>query len=70
MEHEGSDEEESCENCKKRYPKSSILKHIGKNKECKTFYGPRFNEMKKLNATETALTQKTELVDQYEQKFV
>ena len=52
MEREGSDEEESCENCEEIYPTSSMLKHIGKNKECKEFYGQRFHEMKKQQATD------------------
>ena len=52
MEYEDSDEEESCENCEEIYPTSSLLKHIGKNKECKAFYGPRFHEMKKQQATD------------------
>ena len=36
-----------CEFCKKPYIESTILRHISKNESCKTFYGPRFTEMKK-----------------------
>ena len=36
-----------CENCSKTMLKTSLLRHIGKAKKCKKFYGPRFTEMKK-----------------------
>ena len=35
-----------CENCGETKPKSSILIHIAKKKECLDFYGPKFLEMK------------------------
>ena len=31
-----------CQNCKDVYDPSAILKHIGNNKECKSFYGSNF----------------------------
>ena len=39
--------EVSCEYCKKSYAKETILKHIGKKIDCKSFYGDRFEELKK-----------------------
>ena len=39
--------EVSCEYCKKSYSKETILKHIGKKIDCKSFYGDRFEELKK-----------------------
>ena len=36
-----------CENCKKLWDPDSLLKHIGNNEKCKSFYGPRFEEMKR-----------------------
>ena len=45
-------EEETCEYCDLTQPKSSILIHIGQNKECKAHYGPRFKEMKVLHDQE------------------
>ena len=36
-----------CEYCKKSFEPETILKHIGHVKACKTFYGPRFDELKK-----------------------
>ena len=39
--------EENCENCGDSFPTSSILKHIAKTKVCKSFYGTRFEDMKK-----------------------
>ena len=47
---ENDDTEESevlCKFCKQRFESASILKHIGNNEECKLFYGPRFEAMKK-----------------------
>ena len=36
-----------CENCKKSFKPQTILKHIGHVKACKTFYGPRYDKLKK-----------------------
>ena len=36
-----------CECCKKSFDPSKILKHIGNRKACKSFYGPRYSEMKR-----------------------
>ena len=36
-----------CEFCNKTLSESTLLRHIAKSKSCKSFYGPRFNEMKK-----------------------
>ena len=36
-----------CESCKKSFKPKTILKHIGHVKACKTFYGPRYSELKK-----------------------
>ena len=35
-----------CENCMKSWDPDSLLKHIGNNEKCKSFYGLRFEEMK------------------------
>ena len=47
MSEEESGIDVNCDLCKKSFSKEAILKHIGKNKACKEFYGPRFKEMKK-----------------------
>ena len=49
---ESLDEEEeeskfSCEHCKKEFPSKTFLIHISRKSDCKAFYGPRFEEMKK-----------------------
>ena len=36
-----------CEKCGKLFWPNVLLRHIGKSKKCKTFYGPRFDVMKK-----------------------
>ena len=36
-----------CQNCKDIYEPSSILKHIGNNKLCKSYYGEDFERLKK-----------------------
>ena len=36
-----------CEYCKKSFEPNKILKHIGHVKTCKSFYGPRYDELKK-----------------------
>ena len=36
-----------CNSCKKSFIEKTILKHISKNEDCKSFYGEKFNEMKK-----------------------
>ena len=40
----------NCDFCNKSFGKSVLLKHIGQSKSCKSYYGPRFTEMKKENA--------------------
>ena len=37
----------SCEYCKKSFEPGSFLKHVGKSKDCKFFYGTRFDDMKR-----------------------
>ena len=37
----------NCEFCNKLCVDSKLLKHIGSKKACKSFYGPRFQKMKK-----------------------
>ena len=46
-EEENNTDEVLCENCEKSLTQLSILKHISHNKECKAFYGPRNEIMKK-----------------------
>ena len=46
MESQTKDLETICECCKKSFFQTTILRHIGKSKSCKSFYGPRFIEMK------------------------
>ena len=43
---ENPEDEVLCENCDKKLLQSSLLKHISHSEECKSFYGPRFEEMK------------------------
>ena len=40
------DSKEVCEFCKKKFKSTIILKHIGHNQDCKSFYGNRFKELK------------------------
>ena len=40
------DSKEVCEFCKKKFKSTVILKHIGRNQDCKSFYGNRFKELK------------------------
>ena len=40
------DSKEVCEFCKQKFKSSVILKHIGRNQDCKSFYGNRFKELK------------------------
>ena len=42
-------DEVSCEFCKEKFSSKSILIHIAKNKSCKSHYGPKLDEMKKVN---------------------
>ena len=37
----------SCESCIKFFGQAKILHHIGNNKTCRTYYGPRFLELKR-----------------------
>ena len=37
----------SCENCGKEFIETSLANHISHRPDCKTFYGPRLEEMKK-----------------------
>ena len=37
----------SCESCNKELLESSLLKHIGTRKDCKAYYGTRYDDMKK-----------------------
>ena len=37
----------SCDYCEKKYTTQSLLKHIGRNEDCKTYYGSRFDELKR-----------------------
>ena len=43
----GIEKELECENCKKSFKRKSLLKHISHRKDCKEFYGSRFEHMKK-----------------------
>ena len=52
MASQTKDLETSCESCNKPFPKSKILRHIGSSKSCKSFYGPRFIEMKRKKESE------------------
>ena len=36
-----------CENCKRMFVETTLLRHIGKAEACKSFYGQKFEEMKK-----------------------
>ena len=45
-------ENQTCEHCKKSFLPSSLLIHIAKSTVCKTFYGPKFQVMKKTQQRE------------------
>ena len=45
-------DETSCESCNKILDPSRLLKHIGNSKDCKTFYGSRFLDLKRQKAIE------------------
>ena len=52
--NEVSDEEDlkvACENCGKSFSESSLTRHIARpsNLQCKKFYGPRLDELKRKN---------------------
>ena len=47
MSGQHSDLESTCDFCNKSVLEKNLLRHIGKNSACKTFYGSRFKEMKK-----------------------
>ena len=36
----------SCESCSKKFQRSSLLRHISHSKNCRSFYGNRFDQMK------------------------
>ena len=45
-------EMDTCEFCNKTCSQANILRHIGKNKDCKSHYGPRFKAMMKRKTKE------------------
>ena len=47
MESQGKNLEIPCENCKRIFVETTLLRHIGKAEACKSFYGHKFEEMKK-----------------------
>ena len=55
QEDEDSQEESQvfCEQCGKSWEPKTLLRHIGQNKECRKFYGARFDEMKRKKHKET-----------------
>ena len=46
----------SCESCNKELLESSLLKHIGTRKDCKAYYGRRYDDMKKEKINERKRT--------------
>ena len=46
IENDDSDGTETCEFCKKSFEPKKILKHIGNSKDCKSYYGSKFAELK------------------------
>ena len=38
-----------CESCNKKFEKISLMRHISQSKDCKSYYGPNFDEEKKVN---------------------
>ena len=52
MASQKKDEDVICESCNKSFTESTLLRHIGKKESCKSFYGLRFNEMKKKKGRE------------------
>ena len=58
-----SDMEIPCDSCSKSFGKSSLLRHIGQSKTCKTYYGPRYMEMKAKQVSERNLKYRNSLTD-------
>ena len=62
--------EVSCEYCKKSYSKETILKHIGKKIDCKSFYGDRFEELKKQQQRDKKRNQRKILTKKKKKKIL
>ena len=46
-EEDNPEDEVTCENCDKKFVQSTILMHLSHRKDCKSHYGPRFEDMKR-----------------------
>ena len=62
--------EVSCEYCKKSYSKETILKHIGKKIDCKSFYEDRIEELKKQQQRDKKRNQRKILSKKKEEKYI
>ena len=40
-----------CQFCTEKFDPHSILNHIGQNKDCKSFYGPKFDQFWRVRTT-------------------
>ena len=67
-EEENPDDEVSCDNCEKKMVQSSILKHRSHNEKCKSFYGVRFDEMKRKKIRQKKRKSRQKLGIQHELK--
>ena len=65
-----SESELLCEYCKKSFAPEKILKHIGHVKACKTFYGPRFDELKKEQQRKRIEKFNSNLLDKQQQNIL
>jgi hypothetical protein len=63
------DSKEVCEFCKQKFKSTSILIHIGKNQDCKSFYGNRFKELKKEKKKQYYVANQTKLKDYRRKRY-
>ena len=63
------DSKEVCEFCKQKFKSTAILIHIGKNQDCKSFYGNRFKELKKEKKKQYYVANQTKLKDYQRKRY-
>ena len=63
------DSKEVCEFCKQKFKSSVILKHIGHNQDCKSFYGKRFKELKQEKKKQYYVANQTKLKEYQKKRY-
>ena len=63
------DSKEVCEFCKQKFKSTAILMHIGKNQDCKSFYGNRFKELKKEKKKQYYVANQTKSKDYQKKRY-